>query len=40
MFFYGDASVGWSTKNYVNHLCADTGYYLDDGPKVIADKNG
>ena len=32
-------SFCWPVKNYIHQLYADTGCYLEDLPKVIANKN-
>ena len=38
MFSYGLTSIGQAAKTYICQLCVDTGCYLEDLPKVIADK--
>ena len=35
---HGHTSVGQPTKTYIHQLCADTGYRLENLPRVMANR--
>ena len=35
---HGYACVGWPVRTYLHEFCANTGYYLDDLPGAIDDR--
>ena len=37
---HGQAKVGRPARTYIQHLCADTGCSLEDGPEAMDDSEG
>ena len=37
---HGQAKAGWPARNYIQQLCADTGYCLEDFLGVMDDRGG
>ena len=37
---HGRAKTGWLARNYIQQLCADTGYSLEDLPGAMDDRDG
>ena len=35
-----NTNVGQPAETYIHQFCADTGYRLENLPKVITDRNG
>ena len=37
---HGQAKAGWPARTYIQQLCADTGYYLENLPGAMDDRDG